>query len=121
MDITRDGSSVLANRIQEQRMVREMTQAEVARKIGITKSSLSLYETGKNIPPADVVRKLAELYYVSADYLLGISNVPCSINGGADIYANNLLKEMVKIYRTTKHMSDAIGHLLQDAKVIVED
>ena len=49
MDITRDGSSVLANRIQEQRIVREMTQAEAARKIGITKSSLSLYENGKNI------------------------------------------------------------------------
>lgn len=121
MDITRDGSSVLANRIQEQRMVRDMTQAEVAREIGITKSSLSLYENGKNIPPADVVRKLAELYYVSADYLLGITNIPCTSHGGEEEYAAKLTKEMVKIYRVTKQMHDAVGGILNYAKVLVED
>lgn len=51
-------------------------QQTVAKAIGVTKSSLSLYENGDNLPDARTIRKMAEFYGVSADYLLGLSSTP---------------------------------------------
>lgn len=55
---------------------KKMSQAEAAKAIGVTKSSLSLYENGDNVPDARTIRKMAEVYGVSADYLLGLSEEP---------------------------------------------
>lgn len=49
------------------------TQQEVANIIGVTKSTIGLYETGDNIPDIKNLYKIAKLYRVSADYLLKLS------------------------------------------------
>ena len=53
----------------------EQTQKYVADKIGITEVSLSRYENGRRIPNIDILRKFAEYYNVSADYLIGLENL----------------------------------------------
>lgn len=52
----------------------EQTQKYVADKIGITEVSLSRYENGQRIPNIDILRKMAEYYKVSADYLIGMDS-----------------------------------------------
>ena len=51
--------------------VKEMTQAQVARKSGLEESALSHFATGRRKPSFDNLRKLADALDVSADYLLG--------------------------------------------------
>ena len=66
-------ASGFAVRLRETRG-KSLSQAKAAELIGVTKSSLSLYECGDNIPDAKTIRKMAEVYGVSADYLLGLSD-----------------------------------------------
>lgn len=40
----------------------------------ISESSIPRYENGQNIPSADVVLKIAKLFGVTSDYLLGLSD-----------------------------------------------
>ena len=57
--------------LKAERMKRKMTQEEVAQYLNIGRVAYTLYETGKNIPTTESILKLAELYNVSTDYLLG--------------------------------------------------
>ena len=49
-----------------------MTQQELATKLGITKSVVSYYELSERMPSPEVLKDLAIIFHVSADYLLGI-------------------------------------------------
>ncbi len=54
------------------------SQQLLADEIGVTKSTISLYEMGDNVPDAKTIVKLAEFYNVSTDYLLGLINIKSS-------------------------------------------
>ena len=56
------------------RLKRNMTQAQLAQKLGLTKSVISAYETGLRLPSYDVLSHIAQIYNVSTDYLLGLEN-----------------------------------------------
>lgn len=51
-----------------------MTQAELAQRLDITKAVISYYELHERRPSAEVLIKLASIFHISTDYLLGISN-----------------------------------------------
>lgn len=48
-----------------------MSQNEVARRLGIDQSSVAYWETGRNIPRASLLVKLADLYCCTIDELMG--------------------------------------------------
>ena len=52
------------------------SQGDVAEKIGIMQQMYYKYEAGKNIPSAEVIKKIAVAFNVSTDYLLGLSDTP---------------------------------------------
>ena len=60
------------NTLKTLRLKENMTQAQLAQKLGITKSVISAYETGLRLPSYDILIHIAKLYNVSTDYLLGI-------------------------------------------------
>lgn len=62
--------STLGSRISAHRTVRQMTQAELAKKCGISRSSLSNYENDNKLPNSDVVIALSKELNLSFDYLL---------------------------------------------------
>lgn len=62
---------MIGNRIRHLRSERNMTQATLARRLGVTKSVVSAYENGMRYPSYDVLLKLADTFGVSTDYLLG--------------------------------------------------
>jgi len=59
------------NRIAELREGRGLTQEEVAQSIGITRASLSHYEKNRRKPDFEILTKLADVFGVSIDYLIG--------------------------------------------------
>lgn len=61
-------------RMEDLRKDRDMTQEEVAEKIGMKREQYRRYETGQNEVKASFIIKICELYNVSADYLLGFTN-----------------------------------------------
>lgn len=64
----------IGENIKEMRLSMGITQAEFASKINVTKSSVSAYENGSRFPSYDVLIKIAQLFRVSTDNLLGYSN-----------------------------------------------
>jgi transcriptional regulator with XRE-family HTH domain len=52
---------------------KEITQQIFADAIDVTKSTISLYENGDNVPDVKTIVKIADFYDVSYDYLLGKS------------------------------------------------
>lgn len=49
-----------------------LTQQQLATQLGITKSVVSFYELQERSPSPEVLIKLASIFHVSADYLLGL-------------------------------------------------
>lgn len=62
------------NVLKELRMNAEMTQTELAKRLGITKSVVSYYELQERTPSPDVLIRLAGIFHITTDYLLGIDN-----------------------------------------------
>lgn len=50
------------------------TQAQLAQKLGITKSVISAYETGLRLPSYDILIHIAKIFKVSTDYLLSLES-----------------------------------------------
>ena len=56
------------------RLRENLTQAQLAQKLGLTKSVISAYETGLRLPSYDILIHIAKIFSVSTDYLLGLEN-----------------------------------------------
>lgn len=54
------------------RLRNNLTQAQLAQKLGVTKSVISAYETGIRMPSYDIFIYIAKTFKVSTDYLLGL-------------------------------------------------
>ncbi|WP_162463174.1 helix-turn-helix domain-containing protein [Paenibacillus psychroresistens] len=61
----------LGERIRELRISKNYTQDQLAEEIGMQRSNVAKYESNTNIPPVEVLTKLADKFKVSVDYLLG--------------------------------------------------
>ena len=57
--------------IRELRKQRHMTMKELGRIIGVAESTISLYETGKREPDLETLTKIADVFGVTTDELLG--------------------------------------------------
>lgn len=55
---------------------KEITQKELAERIGVAKSTYSLYESGNREPNVQTIRKITDVLEVTADELLGLENEP---------------------------------------------
>jgi transcriptional regulator with XRE-family HTH domain len=62
------------DRLRALRLERDLTQQQLADKIGLVKSSISAYEQNAKYPSIEVLIKICECFNVSSDYLIGISD-----------------------------------------------
>lgn len=60
------------NRLRTLRLKANMTQGQLAKKLNLTKSVISAYETDLRLPSYDVLIGIAKIYNVSTDFLLGL-------------------------------------------------
>lgn len=61
---------ILADKIMNLRKQQGMSQEELAHQLGISRQSVSKWESGASIPDLDKILKLSDLFGVSTDYLL---------------------------------------------------
>lgn len=69
-DPRREAKKQLGERLCAARLECELTQAEAAEQIGITKAALSAWEVGRNLPDSLMLGKIARVYETTADALL---------------------------------------------------
>lgn len=61
-------------RLKDLREKKNLTQSQVAARLGISKASVSGYENNVKTPSLEVLTRLASFYGVSTDYLLGLEH-----------------------------------------------
>ena len=64
-----------AERIKTLREARGWTQAELARRLNITRNGVNSWEQGLSMPSPACLVDLAKLFSVSTDYLLGVERL----------------------------------------------
>lgn len=65
---------MLAERIRETRIARGMSQVELAKRLRVTKQSVSNWENDNIQPSIEMLKKLTASLSVSADYLLELDD-----------------------------------------------
>lgn len=88
------GKTLKALRIKE-----DFTQAQLAHKLGLTKSVISAYETGLRLPSYDILIHIAKIFNVSTDYLLGIENKNDIDLSGLSNEEITALKNLIKVMK----------------------
>lgn len=101
----------VGNRLKKLRLERRLTLREVAFKIGIAKSSYASYEGGYRNPPIDKLVALAQLYRVSTDYLLNLTNIPESVE---DFQRNQLQWDGINLTEKELEIVHQVVDLLTD-------
>lgn len=67
-------NAVFPSQLRKLREDKGVSQLTLAAELGISKSTLGLYETGDTLPDAKTLHDMAVYFNVSADYLLGLSS-----------------------------------------------
>lgn len=70
----RGGGVMTAERIKALREARGWTQAELARRMNMTRNDINSWEQGLSMLSPPSLVDLAKLFSVSTDYLLGVEN-----------------------------------------------
>jgi len=63
----------LGDRLRSLRKEAQLTQSELGRLLGLSKQTISCYENATRQPDAATLKRLASVFGVSVDYLLGNS------------------------------------------------
>lgn len=67
--------SALSQRLLELRTERALSQAQIAKEVGVVVRAYQRYEYGQREPQLEVLIRMADFYGVSLDYLVGRSDV----------------------------------------------
>ena len=66
---------MFSERVKELRLSLGINQVEFGRRLNVSKQCVSNWENGNIQPSIDMLRKIAERFSVSADYLLGLDDI----------------------------------------------
>lgn len=66
-------------RVRDLREDGDFTQEYIAKKLDLHLTQYRRYETGESEIPTHIIKELAYFYNVSADYIIGITDIPAQI------------------------------------------
>jgi len=63
-------------RLKSLREEKKLKQSELAEIFNVSQSTIAMWETGKRDPDSDAIKRMADYFKVSIDYLMGRSQFP---------------------------------------------
>jgi len=84
----------LGRRIRKLREGLELSQIELAARLSVANSTVSQWEADKRVPDSVMLERLADLFNVSVDYLLGRTDDPNPVHSSKT--SNNALPDWLK-------------------------
>lgn len=64
---------MFGDRLRHLRAERDLTQGRIAAQLGVTTAAVGMWERGQREPDGDMLCRIADMFGVSLDYLLGRS------------------------------------------------
>lgn len=97
---------MVADRIKALREGKGLTQVQLAKQLGITRSSVNAWEMGISVPSTQYVVELAQIFKVSTDHLL-------CVDRSASIDIHGLTEEDVRLlHELIEHLRSKNQHML---------
>lgn len=90
----------LSVRLKSLREAAGLNQTELGKKIGVGKSTISMYENGKSTPGDEIKLKISEYFNVSLDYLFGKTDLKNSELTNFKYAQNAVEDELLSGFRT---------------------
>ena len=89
---------MICDTIKELRERTGLSQFALAKKVGVTRSAVNAWEMGLSIPTIQYVAELAQLFHVSADYMLGIDNTESVYIGSLSDEEKHILYSLLNYF-----------------------
>ena len=94
---------MLNERIKQLRQAQRLNQVELAAKLSVTKQTVSNWENNNIQPSVDVLERLADLFVVTTDYLLGREEIPrIGVEGLSDMVIQHLRLVILDLQKQEK-------------------
>ena len=88
------------NTLKSLRLKNKITQDQLSKRLGLTKSVISAYETGIRMPSYDVLIHIASIFNVTTDYLLGVTPKNVLDLSGLSAKEIQAIKYLIDIMKT---------------------
>ena len=92
----------MCKRLKSLRKQNKLTQKQVAQRTGLAVSAISSYESGVRYPTYQTLIKLASMYHVTCDYLIGMPSTRTIDVSGLDDLEIEVVSQTVDLFRN-KH------------------
>ena len=112
----------MESRIKQLRENRGLIQEILASELGITQQMLSKYERDVLCIKVDVLKKIAEYFNVTTDYLLGVSEVKRDLQGQMKVNKTlDTYYDLIEIYKgLDEYDQEMIWSIMQTVKKTCE-
>ena len=116
--------ATFAERLKAERKKNNINQTQLAENLYLDRSSISKYESGKQIPETPTLEKLADFFDVSIDYLLGKTDIRnyddnSSLNSINENLSANSLKTLAARFDDEEFTEDDLDDIENFIKFIV--
>lgn len=95
----------IAKNIKSLREAQNMTQSELADRVGVTGATISTYEVGTRMPSYEVLISLARIFRVSTDSLLGFGSKDMIDVSKLTASQRNTVQEIIELYEKENERS----------------
>lgn len=89
-------------RLRDLRLGKRLTQTQVAKRLNLSKTTISGYENNVKTPSVDVLIQLSIFYDVSVDYLLGLDDRKMLYIDGLTDRQQEILSILLTEFRSVK-------------------
>ena len=112
----------MESRIKQLRENRGLIQEILASELGITQQMLSKYERDVLCIKVDVLKRIAEYFNVTTDYLLGVSEVKRDLQGQMKVNKTlDTYYDLIEIYKgLDEYVQEMVWSIMQTVKKTCE-
>ena len=90
---------MIAVRIKLLRQENDMTQSDLARILGITRSSVNAWEMGISVPSTQYVIEMSRIFHVSTDYIMDVDTYATLSIKGLDDDEIRMVHALIEHFR----------------------
>lgn len=101
-----------SDRLKELRTIRGITQKELADSVGISAGAVYSYESKRQVPNIQTIFDICNTYEVSADWLLGLTEVPAKMSLGQIVRTIKTMQENTTVLIMPLKPSMLLGQAL---------
>lgn len=105
---------MLGKRLKKLRTDKKLTQEELGKKINVTKVSISGYENGNRSPDTETLQRIADIFDVSTDYLLGRTENPDTTGDEKSLYMSKIATEFPDVDLMFKDMESLTAEQMEE-------